>query len=62
MTMRKGLPFLILLCLVGWLMVSINRQRAQRLEDARRYYKRTGDIQKTIKLYPNTTADSLRGE
>jgi hypothetical protein len=45
--------------LIAWLLKS---SHASQVNEARIFYKRTNDINKTIKLYPNVPLDSIKGQ
>jgi hypothetical protein len=45
--------------LIAWL---LKGSHANQVNEARQFYNRTNDINKTIKLYPNVPLDSIKGQ
>jgi hypothetical protein len=61
--MKKFLSNLFLLFgvlgAVSWL---FKDSHTAQVNEARRFYERTKDLNKTIKLYPNVPLDSIKGQ
>lgn len=44
---------------VAWLLQGSHRTQVMKARD---YYKRTNDLNKTIKMYPNVTLEDIKGQ